>query len=130
MSEIRPFAALRFARDPEPRLAPPWDVISEEDRARLAREPESVVHLTLPPGVEGERDYAGAGDTLRRWLREGVLVRDPLPRLYLLRERISDGRVRRGLFASSPCFASPTTPSESCCRTSAPCRPQGATGCC
>jgi len=99
MSEIRPFAALRFARDPEPRLAPPWDVISEEDRARLAREPESVVHLTLPPGVEGERDYAGAGDTLRRWLQEGVLVRDPLPRLYLLRERISDGRVRRGLFA-------------------------------
>jgi uncharacterized protein (DUF1015 family) len=99
MSEIRPFAALRFARDPEPRLAPPWDVISDQERARLAREPENVVHLTLPPGAEGERDYAAAGATLRRWLREGVLARDPAPRLYLLRERIPDGRVRRGLFA-------------------------------
>jgi uncharacterized protein (DUF1015 family) len=99
MSEIRPFAALRFAHDPEPRLAPPFDVISEEERARLAREPESVIHLTLPPGTEGDRDYAAAGETLRGWLRDGVLLRDPLPRLYLLRERISDGRLRRGLFA-------------------------------
>jgi uncharacterized protein (DUF1015 family) len=99
MSEIRPFAALRFARDPERRLAPPWDVIGEEERARLAGEPENVVHLTLPPGPEGARDYAGAGETLRRWLREGVLAYDPRPRVYLLRERISDGRLRRGLFA-------------------------------
>jgi uncharacterized protein (DUF1015 family) len=99
MTEIRPFAALRFAREPEPRLAPPWDVIGDEERAGLAREPENVVHLTLPPGPEGERDYAAARRTLAGWLERGVLVRDAGERIYLLRERIADGRVRRGLLA-------------------------------
>jgi uncharacterized protein (DUF1015 family) len=99
MSEIRPFAALRYARDLRPRLAPPWDVIGPEQRERLAGEAENIVHLTLPPGPEGERDYASARTTLERWLREGVLVRDPGPRLYLLRERVEGGRMRRGLLA-------------------------------
>lgn len=99
MSEIRPFAALRFARDPEPRLAPPWDVIDEAERARLGGEPENIVHLTLPPGPQGDRDYARAGETLALWLERGVLVRDPEPRLYLMRERTSDGRERRGMLA-------------------------------
>ena len=59
MSEIRPFAALRFARDPEPRLAPPWDVISEEDRARLAREP--VVRRLLDRPLPVALDRHGNG---------------------------------------------------------------------
>lgn len=99
MSEIRPFAALRFARDPEPRLAPPWDVIDDEERVRLGKEPENIVHLTLPPGPLGERDYAQARHTLAHWLESGVLVRDPEPRLYLMRERTPDGRERRGMLA-------------------------------
>ncbi len=98
MTEVRPFAAVRFARDPAPRLAPPYDVISEEDRARYAREPENVVHLTLPPGPEGARDYGDAGRTLRRWIEAGVLVRDPNPALYLLQERTPEGPTRKGLF--------------------------------
>jgi uncharacterized protein (DUF1015 family) len=99
MSEVRPFAALRFARDPEPRIAPPWDVISEADRARFGAEPENIVHLTLPPGPEGARDYAAARTRLERWRREGVLVRDASPALYTLAERTPRGRLRRGFFA-------------------------------
>ncbi len=87
MSDVRPFAALRFARALEPRLAGPYDVIAPEERERLAAEPENIVHLTLPPGAEGERDYAGAAATLERWIASGVLVRDPVPRLYALEER-------------------------------------------
>ena len=98
MTEVRPFRALRFARDPGPRLAPPYDVISEEERARFAAEPENVVHLTLPPGPEGERDYAAAAETLRRWLEHGVLERDATEHLYTLSERTLAGRVRRGIF--------------------------------
>jgi uncharacterized protein (DUF1015 family) len=97
MSVVRPFAALRFARDPEPRLAPPWDVISPAERERLAAEPENIVHLTLPPGAEGARDYASAGRTLERWIAERVLVRDPAPVFYAVAERTAAGRVRRGL---------------------------------
>jgi uncharacterized protein (DUF1015 family) len=96
---VRPFSALRFARDPGPRLAPPYDVLSDAERERLAREPENIVHLTLPPGPEGERDYAAAARTLSQWIREGVLVRDAGESLYVLSEETAGGRVRRGLFA-------------------------------
>ena len=82
--------------EPGPRLAGPYDVISPEDRERLAREPENVVHLTLPPGPEGERDYASAAETLRRWLEQGVLRRDREEQLYLLEEQTDTGRLRRG----------------------------------
>jgi uncharacterized protein (DUF1015 family) len=95
MSELKPFGALRFARDAERKLAGPYDVIAPEERERLAAEPENVVHLTLPPGPEGARDYDSAAATLERWRRDGVLVRDP-ERLYVLEERTTDGRVRRG----------------------------------
>ena len=99
MSDVRPFAALRFARALEPRLAGPYDVIAPEERERLAAEPENIVHLTLPPGAEGERDYAGAAATLERWIASGVLVRDPVPRLYALEERTTDGRTRCGFLS-------------------------------
>jgi uncharacterized protein (DUF1015 family) len=97
MSEIRPFAGLRFARAPGPRIAPPYDVLDERERARLAAEPENIVHLTLPPGAEGARDYPRAARTLEAWKRDGVLVRDGRERLYALEERTTDGRLRRGL---------------------------------
>jgi len=96
MSEFRPFRGLRFARDVTPRLAPPYDVISSDDRARLAEESENIVHVTLPPGTVGERDYAAAAAQLDRWRDEGVLVRDDVERLYVVREHTPDGRVRRG----------------------------------
>ncbi len=99
MSDVRPFAALCYTRAQEPRLAGPYDVISPEDRERLAREPENIVHLTLPPGSEGERDYAGAAATLERWRFEGVLRRDASEQLYLLEECTPEGRVRRGFLA-------------------------------
>jgi uncharacterized protein (DUF1015 family) len=99
VSEIRPFAALRYARDPAPRIAPPYDVLSDAERERFAAEPENVVHLSLPPGREGERDYAGARARLARWIADGVLARDPEPALYVLHERTPRGRLRRGFFA-------------------------------
>lgn len=99
MTDIRPFRGLRYARELEPRLAGPYDVISPEDRERLAREPENIVHLTLPPGPEGERDYESARGLLERWIAEGVLVRDTKECLYALEERTTDGRTRRGFLA-------------------------------
>ena len=99
MSDVRPFRGLRYVRPLDARLAGPYDVISEEERERLAAEPENVVHLTLPPGAEGERDYAKAARTLAGWMESGALVRDPTPRLYVLEERVRDGRTRRGFLA-------------------------------
>ena len=57
MTDVRPFKGLRFARDPEPRIAGPYDCISDADRVPLAAQAENIVHLTLPPGPEGDRHW-------------------------------------------------------------------------
>ena len=63
-------------------VAPPYDVISPEERAALAaRDPHNVVRLILPEG-EGDAKYANAGALLARWREEGALVRDADPAFY------------------------------------------------
>jgi len=101
MSEVRPFRGLRYAEPVAPLLAGPYDVIADEERDRMAEaEPHSIVHLTLPPGPSGARDYSGAAQTLAAWIRDGVLVRDDEECLYVLEETTTDGRVRRGFIAN------------------------------
>jgi uncharacterized protein (DUF1015 family) len=87
MAEIAPLTPLRYDLS---RLkgglgtvvAPPYDVISVEQRAVLAaRDPHNVVRLILPEG-EGDAKYAHAADLFGRWRSEGVLVRDEEPAFY------------------------------------------------
>src|ERR671934_1620450 len=72
MAQVRPFRALRYsaAAGPLERLvAPPFDVISPEERERyLALDPHNVVHLTLPDSDEH------AGRELQNWRKDGVLT--------------------------------------------------------
>jgi uncharacterized protein (DUF1015 family) len=100
MARIRPFRALRYdVPDLAAVVAPPYDVISNEDRADyLARSPYNVVHLTLPDSEEqAARDLAA-------WQEEGVLVRDPEPSYWWLAQEYvgPDGvsRRREGFVAS------------------------------
>jgi uncharacterized protein (DUF1015 family) len=103
--EIQPFPGIRYrggAAELVRVLAPPYDVISPAQRDALyARDPHNVVRVILnrTPGDEG---YVEAGETLRDWIREGVLEREGAPSLYLLEQRFEvDGRshVRSGLLA-------------------------------
>jgi uncharacterized protein (DUF1015 family) len=87
-------------------IAPPYDVISEDDRARLeALEPHNVVRVDLPRG-EGDERYAGAASLLEGWIGEGVLKRDARPAIYRYHQVFSvaelGGRrfTRRGLIAA------------------------------
>jgi uncharacterized protein (DUF1015 family) len=82
MAELAPFHGILY--EPEKAgpldalIAPPYDVISPDERARLAAaSPHAFVRIDLPQG-----DYAGAARTLRAWLAEGTLVRDAQPALY------------------------------------------------
>jgi uncharacterized protein (DUF1015 family) len=87
MAEIAPLTPLRYdlARLPNGLagvVAPPYDVISPEQRAELAaRDPHNVVRLILPEG-EGDTKYANAARIFEAWKAEGVLVRDPDPAFY------------------------------------------------
>jgi uncharacterized protein (DUF1015 family) len=96
---VKPFRALRFAEPSERVVAPPYDVISAEERERyLALDPHNVVHLTLPDSEEE------AGLTLERWRVEGVLAEDKEPALWALAQDFvgPDGvpRTRTGVVAS------------------------------
>jgi uncharacterized protein (DUF1015 family) len=101
---IRPFRALRYdpaAAGPlDALVAPPYDVISDEQRADyLARSPYNVVHLTLPDSPE-----QAAGD-LEDWRTRGVLVRGDESYWWIAQEYVGpDGvaRTREGVAASVP----------------------------
>jgi uncharacterized protein (DUF1015 family) len=103
MAEIRPFRALRYdagrAGPLADLLAPPYDVIDPAARGELrARSPYNVVNLTLP---DSEDEAAGA---LAGWRRDGVVVEDDEPALWVLQQDYvgPDGvaRTRTGLVAS------------------------------
>jgi len=100
MARIRPFRALRYdVPDLAAVVAPPYDVLSQEEREEhLARSPYNVVHLTLPDSEEqAARDLAD-------WQAEGVLVREPEPGYWWLAQDYigPDGVARRreGFIAS------------------------------
>jgi uncharacterized protein (DUF1015 family) len=101
---IRPFPALRYdvsvAGDLANLVAPPYDVISDAERADyLARSPYNVVRLTLPDSPEqAARDLAA-------WLNDGVLAEEPQRYWWVAQDyRGPDGiaRTREGVAASVP----------------------------
>ncbi|MDI3542784.1 MAG: hypothetical protein PWP57_387 [Candidatus Atribacteria bacterium] len=60
--------------------APPYDVISEKEKARLAEEPYNFVHLTLG---KVENSYQKAKERLQDWIKEGVIEQDEAPSFYI-----------------------------------------------
>ena len=102
MAVVKPFRALRYdveAAGPlESLVAPPYDVISPEQRDELrARSSYNVVHLTLPDSEEQ------AAAELERWRADGVLAEEP-PAVWALSQAYvgPDGiaRERFGVVAS------------------------------
>ena len=105
MTEIRPFRALRYDPrrvTPDDVIAPPYDVVGADAIAALhARSPYNAAHLENPAGT-GDARFAGAKQTLDRWVRERALVRDAQPALYVYEQRAKiEGRwvSRRCVFA-------------------------------
>jgi uncharacterized protein (DUF1015 family) len=107
MADVSPLHALHYALDRvgglQPVVAPPYDVIDEQQRAELAaRSPYNVVEVDLPRAPAGD-PYAHAAEVFAAWQREGVLTTDPEPALWALAQDYTgpDGRAytRRGFFA-------------------------------
>ena len=96
MAEVRPFRALRYAEGVAGPLAalvaPPYDVISDEQRQQLRGLSEhNVVRLTLPDSEEE------AAALLAGWQERGVLARDEEPAYWWLAQEYTgpDGVARR-----------------------------------
>lgn len=92
MPRFEPFPAIRYASTSwDEVIAPPYDVLSEADLDALeARHRHNVVHVDVPRARDGDGRYEAAGDRLRSWLAEGVLVRDTEPSFTLYRMSFTD----------------------------------------
>lgn len=89
---ISGFRALRYSpgADLEQVSAPPYDVISPDERDRLdGLDPHNIVKITLgaeqPGDDESTNRYTRAASLLKEWLASGVFVVDDAPHLYLYR---------------------------------------------
>ncbi len=109
MAEIAAFRGILYdtARvEPTRVLAPPYDVIDEEERQELlALDPHNSVRLILPEG-DGDEKYQVAARTLNAWLEEQVLRRDQRPALYRYHQVFTSAELggrtitRRGFIAA------------------------------
>ena len=106
MPRFEPFAGVRYDPgrvDLSAVVAPPYDVVGPEDRARLiARHSLNSIRVELPEGDHrAELDpYANAARQLEQWQEEGILVRDPTPSLYAYRMTPPDGRATNGVIGA------------------------------
>ena len=97
MATIRPFRGLRYSATAGPladQVAPPYDVLSSDERDALAtRSSHNVVHLTLPEQLPDDRSkfvkYARSASRLEQWRHDGSLVVEARPSFYRYRQTFS-----------------------------------------
>ena len=106
---VAPFRGERYASGDRlsALIAPPYDVISREDRARYAAlDPHNIVHLILPeaPSGGGGDRYAHAAALLAQWRASGVVQPDAGDSVYVVAQDYAlpsgERRTRIGMFAA------------------------------
>ncbi len=100
MADVRPFGAVRpldsLAGDV---IAPPYDVLSEEEARKIAENRRSFVRITRPEvdlerGTDPHSDdaYLKARETLEAFQAEGTLVQDEEPNFYFYGQQMGEHR--------------------------------------
>ena len=96
--EIRAFRGWRYAAGAEgdigPLIAPPYDILSGQDKQRLlAACRNNIVAVDMPhvpPKEEGpQQEYVAAAGQLEAWKAAGVLRRDERPAIYVYQQTYS-----------------------------------------
>ena len=86
-------------------IAPPYDVISPDDRRRYAAaDPHNIVHLILPEAAGDVNRYQAAAQHLAAWRAAGVFVTEGAPSVYVVAQTFAtpagEQRTRVGMFAA------------------------------
>ena len=88
MAQIKAIKALRYTKkagEISDNVCPPYDIISDQERAALIKKsPYNLVELELPVG---ENRYDNAGKKLSDWIESGILKRDDKDGIFVYRER-------------------------------------------
>ncbi|MDQ3679127.1 MAG: DUF1015 domain-containing protein [Actinomycetota bacterium] len=94
MPRLDPFTASRYRPEAghlDALIAPPYDVVTAEERARLVgRSEHNAARLEIPAEEEGRDRYLVAASLWQRWHDEGILAPDQEPSLYLYRMGFHD----------------------------------------
>lgn len=84
MAEIRPLRAWRFNRNLtdkiEEHTSPLFDVVSDRQRQALYANEVNSIHLSVP---RGPNPIVNAVGTLDNWKKNGTIVQDQLPGIYV-----------------------------------------------
>ncbi len=97
---LHAFEGLRYALPEAGALAaPPFDQIDDATRDRFHRVPHHFAHLTRPVAAEHVSPAVHAAALHQAWLAEGIIARDPEPRLYGYAIDLPHGQRRWGLTA-------------------------------
>jgi len=98
MAEIKPIRALKYTDKAGPlalNVCPPYDIISEDERAALIKgSPYNLVRLEKPEGAD---KYADAAALLETWLKNGIIERDAEDCIYVYGEDFEVKGVRYSL---------------------------------
>src|SRR5512135_2908077 len=104
MVDVRGFRAIRYselAGDAEALITQPYDKIDAAmQREYYAESPYNYCRLILP--MEADK-YEAASLRIRDWLREGVLIKDAEPSIFVCRQEFKMGDhvcVRTGVVAA------------------------------
>ena len=112
MPDIRAFQGLRynpqqFGGSFDDVIAPPYDVLDEQDKAALlARSDRNIVAVDLPfvpPKSAGpDQVYTDAAAKLKQWRDDGTLIRDEQPAIYVYHQEYTyagKSYIRKKFFA-------------------------------
>jgi len=89
--EVKPFKAFRYnpqvVGDVGRCIAPPYDVISDDEQERLYRKSKyNIAYITkgktTPRDSEGHNVYTRAAEYLQKWISEGALKQDDKESIY------------------------------------------------
>lgn len=101
MVDILPFNGLRYNLNKTVEiskvLAPPYDIISPEQKVNLKKQsPYNITNLTLPDETENLNSYEHASSILNNWIEKDVLAFDKNKSFYLIEESfIEDGITKK-----------------------------------
>ncbi|MDY6917887.1 MAG: DUF1015 domain-containing protein [Chloroflexota bacterium] len=98
MADVVPFQGIRYDSerfsDLSDLICPPYDVISPQEQLSYHdRSPHNVIRvefgLERPDDSPHDNRYTRAATTLQSWLRQGILIQEDRPALYLVEHRFA-----------------------------------------
>ncbi len=100
MANIKAFRGMRYNTEKAGKLAelccPPYDIISESERLAFIDSNEyNVIRLELPK--DGDDVYRTAGEVLDAWRKQGVLIHEDKPAVYIYEEEFNAYNKRRSI---------------------------------